>query len=222
MSDNTNTDNMKTNTTDVNDDDKLKSEYELNEEDLVFYNDNNNEKKYNTYDTNEYTNEDTNEDTSNDEYNNKSEQVYGGGFSLNKAVIKAGVSPLQLFGVGGSAFGEPTTPNLSSSYALPSWAYSNGGYKKGIEESINERMYKTETLEDDDEYVSNDLHDRLLHLVRADSKLKDSYKSNKENNSVKTKKQFIKKTKKNKKYNSVKNIGKKKSILLTKKKRVTK
>jgi hypothetical protein len=184
MIDNTNIDNMKTNTTDVNDDDKLKSEYELNEEDLVFYN------KDNTKD-----------------------QVYGGGFSLNKAVMKAGVSPLQF--VGGSAFGEPTTPNISSSYALPTWAYSNGGYKKGIEEDRKDHMYKTETLENEDEYVSDDLHDRLLSLVSTEQKKNDTISTVNSSTPSKRSKITIKKTKKNKKVSKIQ--GSKKGIRHTKK-----
>jgi len=135
------------NTIDTNDIDS--ADYELKEDDLVF---------------NEQESENENPDVP-EPYDNETDNPSGGGFSLKNAIMKAGVSPLQL--VGGNAFGEPTTPNLSS-YALPNWAYSNGGYKKGVEFGRNN--FQTETPEDD-EYVSDDLHDRLLSLVSVNKNI---------------------------------------------------
>ena len=132
-----------------NNNDMVDIDSELKEEDLVF---------------NQKSDEDGDEDGEREEEEEGKEKT-GGGFSVKKAIMKAGLSPFQL--VGGGAFGEPTTPNLSS-YAIPNWAYSNGGYKKGSE--INRNIQ----YEENDEYVSDDLHDRLLNLVRVVGPKKES------------------------------------------------
>jgi len=158
-------------------DDNNTDEYQFNEGDLVF-----NQKS-----------------NGSDSEADIEKETTGGGFSVKKAIIKSGASPLQL--VGGSAFGEPTTPNLSS-YAIPNWAYSNGGYKKGSE--VGRNMYQTETA-NEDEYVSDDLHDRLLSLVSVSQPNKTKDINNKDinnkdinniNNTNTTKRKSIKKTKK--------------------------
>jgi len=154
---------------DMNDIDS--SDYELKEDDLVF-----------------------NEESENPDVphldDSETDNPSGGGFSLKKAIMKAGVSPLQL--VGGNAFGEPTTPNLSS-YAVPNWAYSNGGYKKGVEFGRN--TFQTETQEDN-EYVSDDLHNRLLSLVSVNKNITNETNKNTNDINNKNKKKSIKKTKK--------------------------
>jgi len=175
------------NTDDTNEIDS--SDYELKEDDLVFNEESENE------------NPDVPELD-----DNETDNPSGGGFSLKNAIMKAGVSPLQL--VGGNAFGEPTTPNLSS-YAVPNWAYSNGGYKKGVE--VGRNTFQTETPEDD-EYVSDDLHDRLLSLVSVNKNVSNvSNESNKKDTNTKNTNDT------NKKDTNTKNTNKKKSIKKTKK-----
>lgn len=183
---------------DMNDIDS--SDYELKEDDLVFNEESENE----------------NPDVPQID-DNQIDNPSGGGFSLKNAIMKAGVSPLQL--VGGNAFGEPTTPNLSS-YAVPNWAYSNGGYKKGVE--VGRNTFQTETPEDE-EYVSDDLHDRLLSLVsvhknvsnetnKKDTNTKNTKdKNTNDNNNTNTKNTNTNNT------NDIKNTNKKKSIKKTKK-----
>ena len=191
---------------DMNDIDS--SDYELKEDDLVFNEESENE----------------NPDVPQID-DNQIDNPSGGGFSLKNAIMKAGVSPLQL--VGGNAFGEPTTPNLSS-YAVPNWAYSNGGYKKGVE--VGRNIFQTETPEDD-EYVSDDLHDRLLSLVSVNKNVSNvSNESNKKDTNTKNtndtntkntntnKKKSIKKTKKLRKAIH----STKKGVKITKKKRSNK
>jgi hypothetical protein len=192
MNDTDTYDNTYDNKDDMNDIDS--SDYELKEDDLIF-----------------------NEESENPDVphldDNETDNPSGGGFSLKKAIMKAGVSPLQL--VGGNAFGEPTTPNLSS-YAVPNWAYSNGGYKKGVE--VGRNTFQTETLEDD-EYVSDDLHDRLLSLVSVNKNIITN-ETNKNTNDInnKNKKKSIKKTKKLRK--TIQST--KKGVKTTKKKRSNK
>ena len=189
------------NTDDMNDIDS--SDYELKEDDLVFNEESENE----------------NPDVPQLD-DNEIDNPSGGGFSLKNAIMKAGVSPLQL--VGGNAFGEPTTPNLSS-YAVPNWAYSNGGYKKGVE--VGRNTFQTETPEDD-EYVSDDLHDRLLSLVSVNKNV--SNVSNESNtNDTNTKNTNTKNTNKKKSIKKTKKLRKaihstKKGVKITKKKRSNK
>ena len=136
---------------------------------------------------------------------------------MKKAIMKAGLSPLQL--VGGNAFGEPTETHTTP-YALPNWAYTKGAGKP----SSNKMSYQTETLEDDDEYVSDDLHDRLLGLVTVSSSkdIEENDKNQSYKNMNKTsKKRNIKKTKKLRRV-STPLVTKKSVVRMTKKKRSVK
>ena len=126
-------------------------------------------------------------------FNNDIEgSIHSGGFSVNSIMMKAGMSPIMT--INNEQFGGESdkVSDLFNNLVIPNWTltYNNrivGGKYKDIEKN------KLDTDEEDD-VIHDDLHDKLLDLVR------------KHNETIKNKKQKV--TRRVKKY-SKKTVTKK-------------
>jgi len=81
--------------------------------------------------------------------------IYGGGFDLKSAVLKAGMSPIQT--VNDQMGGSGLVSDMFSGLVIPNWALSYNKY--------GGKKFKEEDDADEDNYIKDDLHDRLLDLV---------------------------------------------------------
>jgi hypothetical protein len=111
---------------------------------------------------------------------NQEEGVYSGGFSVNSIMMKAGMSPIMTLNTQSGGTSNKVS-DLFESLVVPNWALS-----------YNNRMGGGEYKDDDasDEEIDDDLHDKLLGLVK-DHEIKESQKKKR-----KTKKQKITTSKK--------------------------
>jgi hypothetical protein len=111
---------------------------------------------------------------------NQEEGVYSGGFSVNSIMMKAGMSPIMTLNSqsGGSS---NKVSDLFESLVVPNWALS-----------YDNRMSGGQYKDDDasDEEIDDDLHDKLLGLVK-DHEIKEAQKKKR-----KTKKQKLTTSKK--------------------------
>ena len=120
--------------------------------------------------------------------------IHSGGFSVNSIMMKAGMSPIMTLNNNDSMIGGGNkVSDLFNDLVVPNWAitYNNriiGGKYKEVEHN--------DDSESDDEVISDDLHDKLLDLVRE--------------HNVKSKENKKKITRKNKKILSKKRGTKKK------------
>jgi hypothetical protein len=92
---------------------------------------------------------------------NKELGVYSGGFSVDSVMLKAGLSPIMTINNSIQTGGTDKVSDLFENLVIPNWAlsYNNkiigGQYKETLEDSENE---------DDD--IDDDLHDKLIGLVK--------------------------------------------------------
>jgi hypothetical protein len=101
--------------------------------------------------------------------------IYSGGFDVNSLMLKGGVSPIMT--LNSDQTGGDKVSNLFESLVIPSWVLSYGNKMDGGKYNDHDSS--------DESDIDDDLHDKLLDLVRQD-----------EANMKKNKK--IKKTKKHK------------------------
>lgn len=136
-------------------------------------------------------------------YNNDGE-IHSGGFSVNSIMLKNGLSPIMTLNDSNGnlcqmQMGGEKVSDLFNNLVIPNWSLSYN-YKNGVvyEGGGNDRNKKQHTYDDDDDddgIAEEDLHEKLLNLVKVD---KTEIKNNKKN----TKKHLHisnKKTKKTKK-----------------------
>ena len=114
--------------------------------------------------------------------------IHSGGFSVNSIMMKAGMSPIMTLNNNDSMIGGNKVSDLFNNLVVPNWAltYNNriiGGKYKEIE-------HNDDSESDDDEVISDDLHDKLLDLVKQHN-IKS--KENKKKNTRKNKKILSKK-----------------------------
>ena len=124
---------------------------------------------------------------------NKNNDIQSGGFSVTDIMNKAGISPIMTMNFDTnvqSGGGSDKVSDLFQHLAVPSWAtmynMHGGEYKrKGI------KGYDSDS---DNSDIDDDLHDKLLELVRE------------HNNKLKTKSKKSKRNNKNEKKNNTKKI----------------
>jgi hypothetical protein len=114
--------------------------------------------------------------------------IHSGGFSVNSIMMKAGMSPIMTLNNNDSMIGGNKVSDLFNNLVVPNWAltYNNriiGGKYKEIEHNDHSES-------DDDEVISDDLHDKLLDLVKQHNV---KSKENKKKNTRKNKKILSKK-----------------------------
>ena len=143
-------------------------------------------------------------------YNDSENGIHSGGFSVNSLFMKAGMSPIVTLNqtsndniqnkIGGS--GSEQVSDLFNDLVVPNWALftpnmDGGGSRRNMKEELNDS---------DDDVIDDDLHEKLLELVKPDdSEIK---KNNRQNANIKSGKKMskkinyklkLKKTKKNRK-----------------------
>lgn len=86
--------------------------------------------------------------------------VYSGGFSVNSVMMKSGLSPILTVNKPLQSGGSSKVSDLFNDLVIPNWALSY---------SMRGGEYKDESSDSDSEYgddIDDDLHDKLLGLVR--------------------------------------------------------
>jgi len=130
-------------------------------------------------------------------YNNDGE-IHSGGFSVNSIMLKNGLSPITTLNY--NQLGGEKVSDLFNNLVIPNWSlsynYKNGpAYHGGAGAHGLKKQDDNKAVEhDEDDVMEEDLHEKLLSLVKVD---KSEIKDNKKNVSNKktTKKHF--KNKKN-------------------------
>jgi len=148
-------------------------------------------------------------------YNNDGE-IHSGGFSVNSIMLKNGLSPIMtlnnnnaIVNANTNQIGGEKVSDLFNNLVIPNWSlsynYKNGAvYEGGANGVIYNSNKKRSDDEDDDEVMEEELHDKLLNLVKVDkTEMKNSIVSNKKTSkkhfktTMKTKKTVTKKVTKN-------------------------
>lgn len=96
--------------------------------------------------------------------NNKEEGIHSGGFSVNSIMLKAGMSPIRTlnYGMEDQLGGTGQVSDLFNNLVVPNWALS---YNNRI---VGGKPYKEVDHDDDsdDDVLNDDLHEKLLELVK--------------------------------------------------------
>jgi hypothetical protein len=117
--------------------------------------------------------------------------IYSGGFSVNSIMMKSGLSPILTVNKPLQSGGSTKVSDLFNDLVIPNWALSY---------SMRGGEYKDDTSDSDSEYgddITDDLHDKLLGLVRehdiksAGAKKKKSRKQRLTKKSTTRKKKLI-------------------------------
>ena len=107
-------------------------------------------------------------------YTNDDNQIYSGGFNVNSIMMKAGISPFKTL----NKINTQTGGNVSDLFkdlVVPSWLVSQGNIFSGGRKQNNK-----DSDSDDDEIISDDLHDKLVALVTvSDAEIKGKKKQTK-------------------------------------------
>jgi len=127
--------------------------------------------------------------------NDKENGIYSGGFSVNSIMMKGGISPIITLNNenGGMKGGMNNVSDIFNDLVVPNWALSyHNMYGSGKLQQDN----KYSDSEDEDDTVNDDIHDKLLNLVKQYDK---NNKGSKKGGTRKTKTLTIKtSTKRNK------------------------
>ena len=111
-------------------------------------------------------------------YTNK-DGIYSGGFNVQSIMMKGGISPIMTINNNDGQKGGSTgkVSDIFSGLVVPAYAYYHNGGSKNKSSS-----YKSHNSDNDeeDEVIDDDLHDKLLGLVREhDNKLKQDERKKK-------------------------------------------
>jgi hypothetical protein len=109
-------------------------------------------------------------------YSDSNNEIYSGGFSINSIMMKGGISPFTTL----NKMNEQTGGSVSDLFkdlVVPSWLVSQGNIFTG-----GTRQNNKDSDSDDDEIISDDLHDKLIALVTvSDAEIKSKKKQTKRN-----------------------------------------
>ena len=105
-------------------------------------------------------------------YSDTDKQIYSGGFSVNSIMMKSGISPFTTLNDPNIQTGG-NVADIFKNMVIPSWLvsqeYKSSGGARHIENSDDE---------DEDNVVSDDLHDKLIGLVTvSDAEIKSKKKN---------------------------------------------
>jgi hypothetical protein len=120
-------------------------------------------------------------------YSDNENKIYSGGFNVNSVMLKQGLSPIVTLNQqhvsqkGGTNFttNDNDVSDLFNHLVVPNWAFTTpykrvGGKKK---DSYHEEEEKER--EKDDDFISEDLHSKLLSMVKVEDSKKLNIKANK-------------------------------------------
>ena len=120
--------------------------------------------------------------------------INSGGFSVNSIMMKAGMSPIMTLNTQQTG-GTNNVSDLFNNLVIPNWTLT---YNDRIVGGSNKDLRDNNDSDSEDDVIDNDLHDKLLDLVREhDIKSKVSKKkmTKKYKNKNKEKKNTMKKRK---------------------------
>lgn len=130
--------------------------------------------------------------------NDKVGGIHSGGFSVKSIMMKAGMSPIMTLNSGqlGGANGSEKVSDLFNDLVVPNWtlSYNNritGGKYKEVDHEKDDS--------DEDDVVDDDLHERLLELVKqhnTENKAPKKKMTRRMKKNVITKKRLTKRAKK--------------------------
>lgn len=92
--------------------------------------------------------------------NNPEEGVYSGGFSVNSILMKSGLSPI--ITMNSEMHGGDKVSDLFNNLVVPNWVVSYGNKMQG-------GNYKEPDYDSDEDVIDDDLHEKLLQLVKEDN-----------------------------------------------------
>jgi hypothetical protein len=95
--------------------------------------------------------------------NNKDEGIHSGGFSVNSIMMKKGISPIKTLNTDEQTGGNKVS-DLFDNIVVPNWAYSSGKMFGANNEKHDDTKYEQDS--DEDDYISDDIHEKLLDLVK--------------------------------------------------------
>ena len=114
-------------------------------------------------------------------YTNK-DGIYSGGFNVQSIMMKGGISPIMTINNNDDQKGGSTgkVSDIFSGLVVPAYAYyHNGGYKTKSS-SYKSHNSDNDESESEDDVIDDDLHDKLLGLVKEhDNKLKQEERKKK-------------------------------------------
>jgi len=93
-------------------------------------------------------------------YNDKEKGIHSGGFSVNSIMMKEGISPIITLNNNQNGGGSNVS-YIFNDLVVPNWSLSY--HNKLVGGDIKEKNYD---IEDEDDVIDDDLHDKLLDLVR--------------------------------------------------------
>jgi hypothetical protein len=114
-------------------------------------------------------------------YTNK-DGIYSGGFNVQSIMMKAGISPIMTINNNdGQKGGSPSqVSDIFSGLVVPAYAYYHNGGSKSKGSSYKSRNSDNDESDSEDDVIDDDLHDKLLGLVREhDNKLKQDERKKK-------------------------------------------
>jgi hypothetical protein len=143
---------------------------------------------------------------------NPEKDIQSGGFSVSSIMMKAGISPIMTMNVNTDSLvqngGSNKVSDLFQNLAVPNWAtmytMKGGEYKeqeqeKGKGKEKEKGKDKKEGDSDSDSDIDDDLHDKLLDLVKEHENLTKKKNNKSKRTDKKEKKNITKKNKKQKK-----------------------
>ena len=104
-------------------------------------------------------------------YDNDEEDIHSGGFSVNsimmKAGMKPGLSPIMTINKEASLIGGNNVSDIFNGLVVPNWAFTQAPIMSGAGEntsvSANKKYYDSD---EEDDYLDDELHNKLLDLVK--------------------------------------------------------
>lgn len=119
-------------------------------------------------------------------YNDVSGNIHSGGFSVKSMMMKNGMSPIVTMNEPSKKQkgGTDMVSDLFDNIVVPNWALYLPAQNAG-------NISRKEEYDDEDDVIDDDLHDKLLELVKPDvkeMKKASSSKNRKRNSKTKTKK----------------------------------
>jgi hypothetical protein len=109
--------------------------------------------------------------------NDSSNGIYSGGFSINSIMMKNNISPIMTLN-SPIQNGGNNVSDLFDNIVIPNWAYYLPNKMGG---GVSYKTKQMDSDSDEDDVIDNDLHDKLLDLVKPDIKEVKKSKMTKKN-----------------------------------------
>lgn len=92
--------------------------------------------------------------------NKEGDIIYTGGFNVNSILMKQGISPIMTLNQDNQSGG--SVSDIFNNLAVPNWALSYNKQQGGNKE-------RDDKNEEDTEVISDDLHDKLLNMIKVEN-----------------------------------------------------